>query len=152
MLQELGADTPPLQFGRDISMAHQGHLALVLNAHHSPQLAFLFRHPELDSGSNLARQLFRRHVGLVPAVGRDYAAVGLRRVVDDRQHRRAIRGHALADLRHCASQSPTTWLKRSGCADITQWPVSNSTTWLAGCARSSSSQEAAWNMKGLRRP
>src|SRR5262245_7909952 len=34
------------------------------------------------------------------------------------------------------SQAAITWLKRSGCSDITQWPVSNSTTELAGCARS----------------
>ena len=37
---------------------------------------------------------------------------------------------------HRASHSLTSWLKRSGAFDITQWPVSNATTWLPGLAAS----------------
>jgi MtN3 and saliva related transmembrane protein len=47
---------------------------------------------------NLAQQLIRRHVGLVPAVGRYDPAIGGRCVVDERQHRCEIGRHTLSDL------------------------------------------------------
>jgi len=49
---------------------------------------------------NFLRQLIRRHVGFMPAIGRYHPAVSKRRGVDDRQHRRRICFTALANQDH----------------------------------------------------
>jgi len=78
-------------------VAHERHLALVLDAHHAERSGVLFRDPENDAVRDLGFQLLRRHVGLVPAVRRDHAAIGLGGVVDYREHLRQVRRAALSD-------------------------------------------------------
>jgi hypothetical protein len=81
-------------------VADQVDLGKPLDAHDPEQLAVVLVAPELDAGRDLAVQLAHRHVRLVPAVGRDYAAVRLGCGVDDREDRLALVVTARADARH----------------------------------------------------
>ena len=61
-----------------------------LDAHDAEELAVVLVAPEAHARGDLAVELVRAHVRLVPAVRRDHAAVGLRGGVDDRQDRLAL--------------------------------------------------------------
>src|SRR5919109_609999 len=72
----------------------------MLDAHYAKQLAVALVPPEHNSGGDLAVELVRRHVGLVPAIGRDHAAIGLGGGVDDCEDRLTLIISAAADGRH----------------------------------------------------
>ena len=55
----------------------------VLQPHHTDGAPFAAHAEELDAGGHFGADLVERHVGIVPAVGRDDAAIGDRAVVHD---------------------------------------------------------------------
>ena len=81
------ADPLPLVLGRDVGVADQVDVANLLDAHDPDKLAVELAAPEHDPGGQLAVELLGGHVGVVPAVGRDDAAVHLGRGVHDREDR-----------------------------------------------------------------
>src|SRR5258708_786998 len=90
MAQQLRPYALPLNGRRNISMAHQRDLSLVLYPHDAGELSFVVRHPEDDARADLAQQLVLRHVGLVPPIGRNHSPIGLGSGIDNREHRVAI--------------------------------------------------------------
>ena len=122
MLEQRAADAVALAGGRHVGVADQVHVAHRLDAHDRHQLAAGLVAPERDSGGDLALELVQRHVRLVPAVGRDHAAVCLGGGVDDRGDRRALVIPAGADgaVRHGAGRS---WRQRQ-----TRLPASSVTS------------------------
>jgi hypothetical protein len=77
-------------------MSNQVDIAHGLNAHHADEPTVLQVTPELNAGARLGTELRRRHVGLVPTVRRDDAAVSLSRSIDDAQDERRLILAALA--------------------------------------------------------
>ena len=90
MAQQRLADAFALLRWRDIRVAHERHVALVLQAHDAEHAALFLRHPEHHVGADLPRQLLRRHVRLVPAIRGYHAAIGLGRGIDDGEHLRSV--------------------------------------------------------------
>src|SRR5580700_5509517 len=83
MMKQRGTDASPLAAGQDVGVADQIEVAHGLDAHHTNQFALSLIAPEFDSGGDLAVELLQGHIGFVPAIGRDYAAIGLGGGVDD---------------------------------------------------------------------
>src|SRR2546427_8625142 len=97
MPQEARPHALPLRAWRDVGVAYQSDLSLVLNSHDCQQTPVFLRHPEDDAIRNLLLQFVRRHIRFPPPVGRYHPSIGLRSVVDNRQHRRRIRFHAFSN-------------------------------------------------------
>ena len=71
---------PLVPLGRpNVGVADQGHVLHVLDAHDAEQFAVFFPAPEADAAVDLVAKFLPRHVGLVPAVGRDDAIGRLQR-------------------------------------------------------------------------
>ena len=66
-------------------MADQVDVAERLDPDHPDELAVLLPAPELDARGDLAIQLLRGHVRLVPAIGGDDAAIRLGGRIHDRE-------------------------------------------------------------------
>jgi hypothetical protein len=92
----------PLAGGGDVGVANKVDVPHGLDPHDADQLAIDLMAPELDPGRDFAIELLRRHVRLVPAIGRDDAAIGLRGGVDDPADRLALVITAAADGPHGA--------------------------------------------------
>ena len=106
VIEQRAADASALAPGPDVRVPDQVHLAAGLDAHHAEQLAVRLVAPEDDAVGDLALDLGNGHVGLVPAVGGDDAAVGLGGGVDDRGDRLALGGATWPDRRaHLAAAS-----------------------------------------------
>jgi hypothetical protein len=93
-------------------MADKGHIAFVLDAHHSEQPAVTLQAPENNSIVNLGPELSTRHVGLMPPIGRYNPFVGLGSIVDGFNNRSEIRfaacsyhGHRTARGRNLVPES-----------------------------------------------
>jgi hypothetical protein len=92
-----------------------------LEAHHADQCAVLLVTPEYHAGAKFRVELSRRHVGLVPSIGRDHATIDLGRGIDDREDRCAFvvttahvaHDAALMDPRQLAWSRPMK--RNSGC-------------------------------------
>jgi hypothetical protein len=93
--QKLRADSFPLNVGGHICVTDQSDGSLVLKPNYALQLPILLGHPENDPGSNLERQFLFRHIRIVPPIGRNHAAVGLCRVIDDYEYLRLVRTRSL---------------------------------------------------------
>src|SRR5215472_15888147 len=85
MFQQSAAYAAPLVARQDVSVTDKIDVADRLETHHTCQPAVLFIAPEHDAGGDLAIELVLRHVGLVPAIGRDHATISLGGSVDDRE-------------------------------------------------------------------
>jgi hypothetical protein len=88
VLQQRASDAAALAGRRDVGVADQHDVAHGLDPHHARQRVAVA--PERDAGGDLGVELAAGHVRLVPAVGRDDAAVRLGGGVDDRQDRVAL--------------------------------------------------------------
>src|ERR1700676_4598898 len=73
----------PLAEGQNIGVTNQIDVAHPLDTHHADQRALLLIAPEHDLGCNLAIELLRCHIGLVPPVGGNHSAISLCRCVYD---------------------------------------------------------------------
>ena len=81
---ELDADAGSLVARQNISMADQGHVLDILDPHYADKPSAIdLATQKADTGGDLVAKFGFRHVGLMPAIRRDDAAIGLRRVVDD---------------------------------------------------------------------
>jgi hypothetical protein len=98
--QQLPADAAALGGGGDVRVADEVDVADGLDPHDAEQLAAGLGAPEGDPGGDLVLELALRHVGLVPAVGGDHAAVGLGRRVDDAEDGGALVVAARPDAAH----------------------------------------------------
>jgi hypothetical protein len=84
--EQVAADAASLAGGKDVGVADEIDVADGLDAHHADQRAVALGAPEDDAGRDLALELRRVHVRLVPAVGRDHPAIGAGGGVHDREH------------------------------------------------------------------
>src|SRR5882672_590261 len=128
----------------EIDVAHR------LQAHHCDERAVPFIAPERDAGGDLAGELVRRHVGLVPAVGRDHAAIGLRGGIHDRQDGRTLVLATEADVAHDATlfrwMAPTSHL--SPASRSARWCQTASTSTTRGSyGRSSTTSDGCASAK-----
>src|SRR6267143_4932864 len=87
VLDQLAADASTLIACYDVGMTDQVHITHGLDAHDPDQLAIRLISPEHNAGTDLAVELARAHVWLVPPIGRDHAAIGLRGDIHDREDR-----------------------------------------------------------------
>ena len=90
MRDQLRADAAALLAGQDVGVADQVDVSHRLDTHHAEQHAIHFITPEFDPGGDLAVELPRRHVWLVPAIVGNHAPVRLGSGLDDREYRRAL--------------------------------------------------------------
>src|SRR5262249_43920739 len=102
MTEQHAADAAPLAARQDIGVTDEIDVTHRLGAHDAEQPVVLLMPPEHDPGGDLAIELVARHVGLVPAVGRDHPAVGLSGGVDDREYGGALVATTGADHAHDA--------------------------------------------------
>jgi hypothetical protein len=86
-----------------IGVTDQIDIADGLDAHHADQSAAGRRAPERDASGDLAVELGRVHVRVVPAVGGDHAAIGLGGRIHDRQDVAALVAAAEPDAAHRGS-------------------------------------------------
>src|SRR5258708_5108118 len=100
MMKKRGADAAPLAAGQDVGVTDQIDVAHRLDAHHTDQFALSLIAPEFDSSGDLAVELLQGHIGFVPAIGRDYAAIGLGGGVDDGEDGPAFVVATGADVAH----------------------------------------------------
>src|SRR5258708_19546049 len=100
MMKQGGTDAAPLAAGQDVGVTDQIDVAHRLDAHHADQFALSLIAPEFDSGGDLAVELLQGHIGLVPTIGRDYAAIGLSGGVDDGPAGPLFGGATTPDLAH----------------------------------------------------
>src|SRR2546421_7835527 len=87
MLDQLTAHSSTLVAGQDVGVTDQVHISHGMDAHDSDQLAIRLISPEHDPGTNLAVELARAHVWLVPPIGGDHPAICLRSDIHDREDR-----------------------------------------------------------------
>src|SRR2546427_11929343 len=78
MPQEACPHALPLHAWRDVGVAYQGDLSLVLNSHDSQEAPVFLRDPEDDAIPNLLLQFVRRHIRIAPPVGRYHPSISLR--------------------------------------------------------------------------
>ena len=108
MLEQRAADAAPLAAGRDVCVADQVDVAHGLDAHDAQQRAVGLVAPERHPGGDLAVELVRRHVRLVPAIGGDHSAIRLGGLVHDREDRGALVVAAGANVAHYSRGSRIT--------------------------------------------
>src|SRR5688572_13576357 len=96
-------------------MTDQIDIAQRLHAHDADQSLVGLQSPELDAGSNLTAQFRFGHVGIVPSVGGNDAAVCDRGVIDDCEHGREITIVTPANVAHgdeCVARGYSrSWMK-----------------------------------------
>ena len=80
----------PLIARKNVSVSDEIDVPHRLNAHHAYEHAICRMAPERNSSRYLAIELVRRHVGYMPAIGRDHAPIGFSCIIDNRQHGVAI--------------------------------------------------------------
>src|SRR6267154_5144455 len=80
----------PLTARQDVSVSDEIDVPHRLDAHHAYEHAIRRMAPERNSGGYLAVEFVQRHVGYMPAIGRDHAAIGFGCSIDNRQHGVAI--------------------------------------------------------------
>src|SRR5262245_54219669 len=85
MAKQPRSQSGPLRSTRDVGVAHEHDVLLVLEANHAEQPTMFLRDPECDTRCNFGFQLGARHESLGPSVRREDAAIGLGGLVDDRQ-------------------------------------------------------------------
>src|SRR3974390_988919 len=83
MPEQLGPDSVFLPLPAHVGVADESHIFHRLNSHDAAEFAFLFEPPKVHSFAYFVVQFLARHVGFLPVVGRDYAPIGLRAIVDD---------------------------------------------------------------------
>jgi len=85
VFEQRAAHAAPLACREDIGVTDQLHVANALAPHHADQRAAELVPPEDDPCRDLMLELVCVHVRLVPPVRRNHAAIGLSRIVDDRE-------------------------------------------------------------------
>ena len=85
MPKESPANATPLAARQDVSVTNEIDVTNRLDAHHTCKAAVFLLAPEYDASGDLAIELLPRHVGLVPAIGRDHTTISFGRGVDDRK-------------------------------------------------------------------
>src|SRR5258708_33376523 len=103
MPQQRAADAVPLIAGQNVCVTYQINIAHRLNAHDADQGTIILAAPERHAGGDLAVQLALRHIGIVPSIGRDHAAIGFGRSIDYREDHRPIILATGSDRAHRAS-------------------------------------------------
>lgn len=83
MLEKQRSDSAALLCGSRVRMTDQRDIGDVLQAHHAHDAPFAAHAEKLDASRHLGADLVERHVGIVPAIGRDDAAIRDRAVVHD---------------------------------------------------------------------
>jgi len=81
--EELPPDSSILFGGSHVSMADEGDVLDLLQAHHSHQTAFLLITPKENASGDLVPEIFRGHVGFLPAIRRNHPPVRSGSVIDD---------------------------------------------------------------------
>src|SRR5262245_9054425 len=98
MRKQRAPDAASLVFRQDVSVTDQIDLLHGLKSHDADKLALHFIAPEHDSAGDFFVELLPRHVGLVPAVSRNDAAVSFRGSVDDCENEIALVVATKADV------------------------------------------------------
>src|SRR6185503_551608 len=133
--EERAADASALAAGPHVRVPDEVHVPDRLDPHDADQLPVLLEAPEGDAGRDLAVELGGVHVGLVPAVLRDRAAVGLGGGVHDREDGRPV--GVIAPPDH-AGRLGTSTLRRNSHTISPRWfspTVSTVTTPRSGFER-----------------
>lgn len=97
MREKLGANATAPRRAAHVGVSDEHDILHRLDAHNAEQRAVPLVAEEAHIGSDLGVEIGKRHVGIVPAVRRDDAAIGLGRVVDDGADSLAIGGGAGPD-------------------------------------------------------
>ena len=99
--------TPPVLLrGQGIGVSSERDVGHVLQPHDTEHTSVASKAEKFHAGPHFGKKLFARHVGLVPAVGGNHAAIGDRGVVDDGADRFGILNR-LGYLRPLGSGSPS---------------------------------------------
>ena len=107
MVHQRGTHAVPLATRQDVRVTDEVDIQLRLDSHHADQFPVDVDSPERDARGDIAEQLLVGHVGLMPSVGRNHAAIGFRGRVHDRQDRRDVFFIAAADVGLLLSSSTT---------------------------------------------
>jgi len=82
VIEEKGSHAAVLVSGQRIGVSNERDVGHMLQPHHACDAAIAPQGEEFHTGPHLRHELVVRHVGVVPAIGGNHAAIGERRVVD----------------------------------------------------------------------
>ncbi len=100
MLEQRAANATLLVAGQYVGVTNKIDVAHRLESHHANQRTVLLVAPERYAGGDLLIELRRRHIGVVPSIGRNHPAISLGSSIDDRKDLRTLVSAARTDAVH----------------------------------------------------